>query len=721
MHLWTMDCRPWTNDWMHILQLIPSLEVGGVERGVLDLTKGLIARGHRVSVISSGGSLVEPLTRLGGAHVTLPVHQKSLPSIWSCIPAVERFVREQHVDLVHARSRVPGWIGFFAARRAQRPFVTTAHGFYTPHIASRVMGWGRVVITPSEALARYLVEQFHVARERLRIIPRGVDLESFAFQALPEPHQGPWRIGLFGRMSPVKGADVALRACAQLLRRGLPIRLLIAGDTPGSPTRQALELLIRSLKLDETVEWLGVRHDMPALIAGVDLVIVPSIYPESFGRSVIEAQAVGRPVVASNLGALAELISDGESGLLVAPQDPDALAGAMQRVMDEPDLRRRCVAQGRKRVEAEWSLDRMVERTLAVYEECLTQPRILIWKLSALGDVILSTPSLRAVRKQYPAAHLTLIVGRSAYEVVARCPYLNDMVIYDAKGKDRGIRGHLRLLRRLRARRFDLSIDLQNNRKTHGLAWAAGIPVRIGYRRKFGWMLNRGVRLPRVVLAPLAHQHYLLTHGGLSPDGDRLELWPDPSDESAALRLLHITDRSTRRQVVGVHPGGSGRWNTKRWDVERWAQVCDALAQRQIQVVVTGGAEERALGAALCALTKVPPQLVIGQTTLMELACLIKRCDLFMAHDSSSLHVAAAMGVPTIALFGPTDPKRHLPPVFRGEVIKKDLWCSPCYSAKCRTVTHACMKRISVEEVLQVAFALLADVESNEQPILHSP
>ena len=95
----------------------------------------------------------------------------------------------------------------------------------------------------------------------------------------------------------------------------------------------------------------------------------------------------------------------------------------------------------------------------------------------------------------------------------------------------------------------------------------------------------------------------------------------------------------------------------------------------------------------------------------MELACVLKRCDAFLGHDSSSLHVAAAVGTPTVALFGPTDPRRHLPSSFAGTVIQKDVFCSPCYSARCRTITHACMRRIEVEEVLTAALALLADVE----------
>ncbi|MDP3702982.1 MAG: glycosyltransferase family 4 protein, partial [Candidatus Omnitrophota bacterium] len=324
---------------MHVLQLLPALEVGGVERGVLDLAKGLIARGHRVSVVSSGGALVERLTALGAVHYQLPVHRKSLASMWACVPALTQLIREHGVDVVHARSRVPGWIGFLASRRAQRPFVTTAHGFYAPHPASRVMAWGRLVIAPSASLGTYLVERFKLPKWRLRVIPRGVDLEEFAFQAPAAAHAGPWRIGLFGRLSRIKGHEVALRAIALLRRNGLPVTVCIAGADTESPQRQALEPLIRALRLEDAVEWAGMTHDMPSRIAAVDLVLVPSTYPESFGRIVVEAQAVGRPVVASRAGALAELIEDGRTGLLVPPADPEALAQALTRLISDDALR----------------------------------------------------------------------------------------------------------------------------------------------------------------------------------------------------------------------------------------------------------------------------------------------------------------------------------------------------------------------------------------------
>jgi lipopolysaccharide heptosyltransferase II len=694
---------------MHVLQLLPALEVGGVERGVIDLAKGLRSRGHQVSVVSSGGALVDRLNQLGVPHHQLPVHEKSLATMRACIPAVADLIRRAGIDVVHARSRVPAWIGYAAARQTQRPFITTAHGFYQSRWGSQVMGWGRTVIVPSEALAHYLVTRLGISRQRLQVIPRGIDLEEFMFQPRAA-REGAWRVGLIGRGSVLKGHDVALQAFARLMQQGHEIRLCFAGEAPGTPARQRLEAQVRALRLEGRVEWLGIQQDIPAVLATLDCLIMPSTYPESFGRSALEAQAVGRPVVASRIGALAEVIEDGVTGLLVPPRDPHALAQALVRLKEDPTLCQRLVQAGRRRVESQWDAQRMVAQTLDVYQDALTKPRIIIWKLSALGDVVLSVPTLRAVRKQYPQAQITLAVGRAAYEVVARCPYLDGVLLYEPRrhGSWWGLR---RFVRRVQEERFDLSIDLQNSRKTHAMAWLAGIPVRIGYRRKFAGLLNRGVRLPRVQLAPIAHQQHLLQQAGIGTDGEALELWPSTQDVQRAQSLVPPVDQRAGGMLVGMHPGGSGRWQTKRWDIERWAQLGQLLQQRGVTVVVTGGPEERPLGEALRRLTARAPVMLIGQTSLMELACVIRQCDVFVAHDSSSLHLAAAMGTPTIALFGPTDPRRHLPPLFKGQVIQYPVFCSPCYSPHCRTITHACMKKISVEEVHQAVANWLAEAE----------
>ena len=700
---------------MHILQLVPSLEVGGVERGVLDLTKGLIHRGHKVSVVSSGGALVESLVRLGAMHYTMPIHQKSPWAMWQALPALHRLVRVINADVLHARSRVPAWIGYATARRANIPFVTTCHGFYTPHPASRVMTWGRRVIAPSNALGRYLIDRFHLPPERLRVIPRGVDLSAFPFRE-PLPHTtGPWRIGLIGRFSTLKGHEVAIRALHQLIQRRSDATLCLIGDAPPEKpgVRQRLERLAESLGVAHAVEWLGMRHDIPDALRSLDVVIVPSTYPESFGRSVIEAQAVGVPVIASRIGALAEMVEDGRTGLLVSPGDASELARAVARVIQDEPLRDRLVHAARRRVEREFGLERMVEATLAVYEECLSKPRIAIWKLSALGDVVLATPTLRAIRRQFPESFITLIVGRACYEAIARCPYVNDVLIADPTRKARTLLGKLRFAQRLKRLGADLSIDLQNSRLTHLWAWLAGIPVRIGYQRRWGRLLSRAVIPPRSPMHPVAHQHYLLKTVGFLPDGEALELWPSEEDAQRVERLLKEAGLDVTKPLVGLHLGGSQRWKTKRWSLTQWAALCDRLAQQEAQVVITGTAADQPLSDQVLRLSRSKPFVAVGQTSLMELACLIRRCQVYVTNDSAPLHIAAAMGTPTVALFGPTDPARHAPrsPVVR--IIKKDVFCSPCYSTWCRTITHACMTRISAEEVLRAVTDCLAEANAS--------
>ncbi len=216
---------------MKILQMLPSLEVGGVERGVIDLARGMKLRGHQAPVMSSGGALVAELSKMGVPHYELPVHKKSLSSL-SLVPKIVEIIRRERIDAVHARSRVPAWLGWLAARRANVPFITTCHGYYSHHPLSTVMGWGKRVISISQVIGRHMIDDFGVAPERIRLIHRGVDLSHFSYQPWKQREKNlTLRIVNVGRLSPIKGQVEFLKSI-HLLKQKIqkPLEVWIVGS-----------------------------------------------------------------------------------------------------------------------------------------------------------------------------------------------------------------------------------------------------------------------------------------------------------------------------------------------------------------------------------------------------------------------------------------------------------------------------------------------------------
>ena len=191
---------------MNILQILPELQSGGVERGTVDLARYLQKKGHRAVVVSAGGALLGDLTSAGVIHYALPVHKKSLFSIIYSIRELVKIIAKEKIDVIHARSRVPALAAYFASRRTGVPFVTTCHGFYSKHFLSRVMGWGKVVIVASRIIGKRMRDDFGVPHSKIRLIHRGVDLEEFKFnERSDENFSKNIVIGLIGRMTPIKG------------------------------------------------------------------------------------------------------------------------------------------------------------------------------------------------------------------------------------------------------------------------------------------------------------------------------------------------------------------------------------------------------------------------------------------------------------------------------------------------------------------------------------
>lgn len=695
---------------MNVLQILPSLDVGGVETGTIDLARYLTSKGHKAVVISGGGRLVKELDKIGARHYTLPVGKKSLFNMMRMVKLVSDIIRNEDVDIVHVRSRVPALVAYIACRITNRVFLTTAHGYYKKHFLSRVMGWGRFVIVPSNIIAKHMIADLGVPYERIRFIPRGVDLSRFKFRDPGVYNSKEFTVGMVSRITPLKGHAFFLKAVS-LLRRNIPnLKVVIVGSAAKDKYMGDLEMLIRRLGLTKTVEFMDAREDVPSIMHQLDCLVSATITPEAFGRAIVEAQASGVAVVSTRVGGVVDIIEDEKSGLFCGAQDPKDMADKILRLYRDKGLRAKLVIGGRKRAEENFNLDDMMTRTLSVYEEALKAVNILVIKISAIGDVILSVPSLKAIRAKFKEADIRVLVGLQARDVLDRCPYINGKIVCDFAGKDKGLSGLWRLGADLRKNCFDIVIDLQNNKKSHALSFLSMAPLRYGYNNgKFSFFLNNGIRDDAPYLDPIEHQFRVLKSAGVRPVDKHLELWPSPSDTESVNAIFQENWIKPSQSLIGINVRASSRWNSKNWPPKRIAELCDRLAKEfNMRVVLTGTKADALFIEKIKSFTASKPVVAAGRTAVMELASLIKRCKVYITPDSAPMHIASALGTPFIALFGPTDPARHVAPSKSHIIIKKDLKCSPCYSPNCLK-GFKCMSGIEVEEVFAAVKNLLLD------------
>jgi len=365
-----------------ILQVLPALDAGGVERGTVEIAEAIVGEGWRALVASQGGRLVPELAALGAQHAALPLAAKSPLAIWRNAARLALLAREARASLLHARSRAPAWSARVAARRLGLPFVTTWHGTYSEGFPGKrlwnsVMGSGDRVIAISRFVEAHILAR-GVPRERVRVIPRGVDVRRFD-PALVEPRRvaalrGEWGAAgdapvllLPGRLTRWKGAPTAILALARL---EAPATLVLAGDAQGRTGFAAeLRALAAQAGVAERVRIAGHVADMPAALLAADVVLHCSTSPEAFGRVVTEAQAMARPVIAADLGGPVETVVEGATGFRVQPGDPAALAAAIARVLAMDAAGRQALgARARAGVP---TLEAMRRATLGVYRELL--------------------------------------------------------------------------------------------------------------------------------------------------------------------------------------------------------------------------------------------------------------------------------------------------------------------------------------------------------------
>lgn len=366
-----------------VLQVLPALGAGGVERTAVDVAAGLAARGVRTFVASEGGRLVHDLERVGAQHITLPLATKNPFRIRRNVARLQAVVREHGIELIHARSRAPAWSARAAARAENIPFVTTYAGTYNEDFPGKrrynaIMAAGDVVIANSHFIAQHVRERYPQVADHLVAIPRGIDIDLFDPARVSQERviamarawrlpDGPPVILLPGRLTRWKGHSFLVDALARLGHKDF-VCFIVGDDQGRSKYRLELEEKIRFADLGGHVRLVDHCRDMAAAYMLADVVVAPSLEPEAFGRIPVEAQAMGRPVVVTDHGGFRETVIAGETGLLVPPGDVEALAAAIQDALNlDVQARAALAVHARAHVAATWTVERMVADTLDVY------------------------------------------------------------------------------------------------------------------------------------------------------------------------------------------------------------------------------------------------------------------------------------------------------------------------------------------------------------------
>ncbi|HEX5483180.1 MAG TPA: lipopolysaccharide heptosyltransferase II [Terriglobia bacterium] len=341
--------------------------------------------------------------------------------------------------------------------------------------------------------------------------------------------------------------------------------------------------------------------------------------------------------------------------------------------------------------------------------------KILLRAPNWIGDAVMSLPALEALRVRFPEAEIVLVSKPWVSDVYAHHPAVDRQIIYDAQGEHRGSAGFSKLIRQLREERFEAAILFQNAFHAAWMAWRAGIPTRVGYARDArARLLTESIETPPP--AAYGHQAYyylhLLFRAGIieRPDPPRaleeIRLIVPPEERSWAVRYVESLGLPGPRFLVGVVPGASFG-PAKRWPAERFAELADRLAMAlHADVVLFGAASERPLAEEVAQEMKHTPAIVAGEATLRQSMALLERCRLVVTNDSGMMHVAAALALPVVAIFGSTDPDATGPFGPNARVVRHEVECSPCGLRVC-PIDFRCMEGLDVNVVYRAALELV--------------
>ncbi len=708
-----------------ILHTESSLGWGGQEIRILQESLGMKARGYRVLVAASSKSLLLPRAEKAGLEIIPLDLQHKYPWIISQIVSI---LNKMDVHILNTHSSSDSWLATLAAKMAKRrPIIIRTRHLSTP-ISKNL--WSRLIydllpdaiITTGEEIRRQMIQENNFDGDKIFSIPTGVDLEQFDPEKVKPcwPRQG-FGVGMIGVLRSWKGHQYFLKAVPLILAKIPESRFHIVGD---GPQFNNLKQIIEELRLQDKVFLWGHREDIPEVLASLDILVHPSYGHEGVPQIILQALAMKKPVVATPVGSITEVIIEGQTGLLVPPRDAEKIAERVIELYKNSELRQTLIDNGREYIRRKYSFQIMLDHLEDLYAALLSgrlkkkekaipqiknlviknflfladkiglgpkrylddQPeRFLIVSTTGIGDTLWATPALKALKEVYPQSFIGFLTNRQGAEVLHGNPWIDKFFIFD-KGW-RNIISWPWLLVSLRQSNFHKAfIFHSSDRLIWPLCYLAGPPERLGLKgesKGLEFLLTKTVS-PPAGLHGVEKRMYLLQQfdQNFSNFQYPLELYLNKKERGAVKNFLEEHGINLNQPLIGLHPGAQKPF--KCWPEEKFIEVGLVLQKKyQAFILITGNRKEREKAQKIA--DKIPQALAVaGRLSLRETAALIARLALYITNDTGPMHIAFALGTPTIALFAPTDPSlcgpyRDPRPV----IIYREKTCRLCLGKQC--------------------------------------
>jgi len=708
---------------MNILQVISKLDAGWASEDIMCSTRYFTLNGHKVVVACEENAFFKEIDTVGARHYTVPMRPNVI-TIFKAILRLSQIISRENIDIIHARDGISSLCAFFAARFTERVFVSTIYKDAKPHLLGKAQFWAKRVICFNKKVARNILKKEYVSRTKISIIPPFVDTHAKSKRNLPPDY---FVIGASLPLSSQEATKVLVKTISTLSRAAHKIKVLVINSSLQHEKThiERFKLLVKRHSLDSVIS-VAAHTDLANEVAGLDLFIQIDDKDHTQLRFLLKAASLGVPVITTDSDLVIDYLENEDIFTVCRRKEPQVLANKILSFYRDRALMKKTSDETIAFVKNKFSLKTAMESTLNVYNDALKARDILIIKIGAIGDAILVIPSVRAIRERFGSAKIKLLVGVETREIFMNCPLIDEMIVCDFKKRDRGLRGLLRVAKALRSENFDTVIDFQNNKKSHLLSFLSFIPKRYGYDNgKLSFLLNRKVKDTPSKIDPIEHQSRVLGLLGIHDIDKRLELWTSADDEKWAESFLSshwvkpaLSKKSEKKEnlrLIALNIGASSRWVTKLWPVEYFAEVANRLAKDcGARIILIGREKRNTYMDDFLKRTRCKPIIAAGKTNIPRLASLVRRCSILLSSDSAPVHVAASVDTPFIALFGPTDPERHIVPTRDSIVIRKDFPCSPCYHTHCDR-GYVCMREITPDEVYDKVLELLKTVDQNSK------